>query len=179
MRHVPCALLSLAAATLAAAMPLSAQGLTKGEGALRAQGALTVGPVGSINMPVGDSDEGFNTGFTIGAQATYGLGVVALIGEVTYNSIAADEEFFGVDVDGADGMALDAGARVGMPIGTSLGLYAGAVAGVWMGDFDDDFDIVPLVGIQLGPVDLEARYKGLVGDADWFSVGAAVHFRIK
>jgi hypothetical protein len=157
---------ALLAALLVTAAPLAAQKLTSGEGPLRTKGAVTVGPVGSFNF--GTSD-GTGNGFTLGGQATYGLGVVALIGEITYNPISVDG---GGD---ANGVAFDAGARVALPV---VGLYAGGVTGYWSGDLDD-FDVVPLVGFQLGPVDLEARYKGLFGDADWFSIGATVHFRIK
>ena len=170
MRRPPSILIAIATALLASSAPLSAQGLTVGEGPLRSSGALTLGPVAAVNFPTGDAGDVFSTGFTIGAQGTYGLGVVALLGEITYNTLGDD------GVGSADGVAFDAGARLSIPLG---GLYAGGVAGLWTGDFDSDFDIVPLIGLHLGPVDVEARYKGLVGDADWFSIGGAVHFRLK
>ena len=174
-------LIAAAAAITVSSAPLAAQGLTTGEGPLRSQGALTIGPVASINFPTGDTGDFFETGFTLGVQGTYGLGAIALLGEVTYNSLGGKtvDGIEGFDSGDANGFAIDAGARTGLPIGQKLGLYVGGVTGFWFGDFDDDFDIVPLVGIQLGPVDIEGRYKGLIGDADWFSVGGAVHFRLK
>jgi hypothetical protein len=170
MRRLSSVLPAALAAILVSTAPLAAQGLTAGEGPLRSSGALTVGPVASINLPVGDFGDVVGTGFTLGAQVTYGLGVVTLLGEMNASS------FTGKNNLGSRGtLAFDAGARVGIPL---AGLYAGGVAGYWNRDVDE-FDIVPLVGLQLGPLDLNVRYKGLFGDADWFALGGAVHFRLK
>lgn len=170
MRRLSSALPAALAAILVSTAPLAAQGLTAGEGPLRSSGSFTVGPVASINFPVGDFGDVVGTGFTLGGQATYGLGVVTLLGEMSYSSFSGENNF------GSQGtLAFDAGARVGIPL---AGLYAGGVAGFWTGDVDE-FDIVPMVGLHLGPVDLNARYKGLFGDGDWFALGGAVHFRLK
>jgi hypothetical protein len=170
MRRLSSAAPAALAAILMTTAPLAAQGLTSGEGPLRSAGSITVGPVASINLPVGSFDDAVGTGFTIGGQATYGLGVVTLLGEVTYSSFTGENNLGSVGT-----AAFDAGARVSIPL---AGLYAGGVAGFWTGDVDE-FDIVPMVGLHLGPLDLNARYKGLFGDADWFAFGGAVHFRLK
>jgi len=175
---MPSVLLAVAAAAFVSAAPLAAQAMTRGEAPLTAKGAVTIGPVGSVNFPTSDLGDAVNTGFTLGGQATYGMGNFALLGEVTFNTFGSDTEIEGQSLE-ANGMAFDAGGRYSLNLGHRLGLYVGGVVGLWTGDFDSDFDIVPLAGIQLGPFDVEARYKGLLGDADWFSVGAAVHFKIK
>jgi hypothetical protein len=170
MRRPGSVLPAALAAILVSTAPLDAQLLTSGEGPLRSSGALTLGPVVSINFPVGDFGDVVGTGFTVGAQVTYGLGAVTLLGEMSSSG------FTGKNNLGSRGtLAFNAGARVGIPL---AGLYAGGVAGYWNRDVDE-FDLVPLVGLQLGPLDLNARYKGLFGDADWFAVGVAVHFRLK
>jgi hypothetical protein len=170
MRRLWSVLPAALAGILVSTAPLAAQLVTSGEGPLRSSGALTIGPVAGINFPVGSFSDVVGTGFTIGGQATYGLGVVTLLGEVSYSS------FSGKNNLGSQGTAaFDAGARVGILL---AGLYAGGVAGFWTGDVEE-FDIVPLVGLHLGPLDLNARYKGLFGDGDWFALGGAVHFRLK
>jgi len=177
MGRKPSVLLAAIAVAFVTAAPLAAQ-MTRGEAPLTAKGAVTIGPVGSINFPTGDGSDDINTGFTAGGQATYGMGAFALIGEVTFNTFGSDLEVNGETLE-ANGMAFDAGGRYSLNLGKKLGLYVGGVTGLWTGDFDSDFDIVPLAGIQLGPVDIEARYKGLLGDAKWFSAGAAIHFKLK
>jgi hypothetical protein len=175
MRRLPSILIAAAAAIAVASAPLTAQGLTAGEGPLRGSDALTIGPVASVNLPVGEFGNVASTGFSIGAQGTYGLGVVTLLGEVTYD-VFGGYTYEGIPYDDFTGFAYDVGARVSLPI--SAGLYAGGVAGFWTGDLDE-FDVVPLVGIHLGPVDMNGRYKGLFGDADWFAISGAVHSRLK
>jgi hypothetical protein len=170
MRRLLSAVRAALAAILVSAAPLAAQLVTSGEGPLRSSGALTLGPVIGVNLPVGSFSDVAGTGFTIGGQATYGLGVATLLGEVSYSS------FTGKNNLGSRGtVAYAAGARVGLSL---AGLYAGGVAGFWTDDVDE-FDIVPLVGVHLGPLDLNARFKGIFGDADWFAFGGAVHFRLK
>ena len=179
---------SVAAALVAAlvvAAPLAAQEkehqdpMTRGEDPLRTKGAWTVGPIASVDFPTSDLGDVASTGFTIGGQVTYGLGRTALVGEVTYNTFSG-ETVDGVDLGDISGVAFDAGLRYAFSnFGQKLGLYVGGVTGLWTGDFDSDFDVVPFAGIKLGPVDVEGRYKGIFGDADWFSVGGALHFRIK
>jgi hypothetical protein len=170
MRRPLSALSAALAAILVSAAPLAAQGITSGEGPLRSAGALTLGPFLSLNLPVGSFADVVGTGFTIGAQATYGLGVVTLLGELSQTALSGKN-----NLGSRSSLAIDAGARVSIPL---AGLYAGGVAGFWTGDVDE-FDIVPMVGLHLGPVDLNARYKGLLGDGDWFALGGAVHFRLK
>lgn len=180
MRRTSSVALATVAIALLSVAPLAAQHqdpMTRGEGPLRSKGAITIGPVASVDFPVGDFGDVAGTGFTIGGQVTYGLGTIALLGEVTYNTFGG-ETVDGIELDSFNSVAFDAGLRASLPIGQKVGLYAGAVAGVWTGDIDE-FDAVPLLGIQVGPVDIEGRYKGLFGDADWFSVGGALHFRIK
>ena len=177
MGRMPSVLLATAALAFVATAPLAAQ-MTRGAAPLTAKGAVTIGPVGSVNFPTGDFGDGGNTGFTAGGQATYGMENFALIGEVTFNTFGSDLELDGESLE-INGMAFDVGGRYALNLGEKLGLYVGGVTGLWTGDFDSDFDIVPLAGIQLGPVDIEARYKGLLGDYQWFSAGAAIHFKLK
>lgn len=170
MRRLVSVLPAALAAILVSTAPLDAQLLTSGEGPLRSAGALTLGPVLAITLPVGSFADVVGTGFTAGAQVTYGLGAVTLLGEFNASG------FTGKNNLGSRGtLGFNAGARVGIPL---AGLYAGGMAGYWNRDVDE-FDIVPLVGLHLGPLDLNARYKGLFGDADWFAIGGAVHFRLK
>ena len=122
------------AAILVSTAPLAAQGLTAGEGPLRSSGALTVGPVASINLPVGDFGDVVGTGFTLGAQVTYGLGVVTLLGEMSYSS------FTGKNNLGSQGtFAFDAGARVGIPPSShgsgprTSGAICARMNSVWLG----------------------------------------------
>lgn len=170
MRRLSSVLPAALAAILVSTAPLAAQIVTSGEGSLRSSGALTLGPVVGINFPVGSFSDVVGTGFTIGGQATYGLGVVTLLGEMNVSAFPGKN-----NLGSRSTLAFAAGARFGVPL---AGLYVGGVAGFWNRDVDE-FDIVPLVGLQLGPLDLNARYKGLFGDADWFALGGAVHFRLK
>lgn len=148
----------------------TAQGLTAGEGALRKQGVLTVGPLIGINFPVGDLGDVASTGFTFAGQVTYGITAVTLLGEAGYTSFSGRNNLSSVG-----SFSFGAGARIPIPL---LGFYAGGVAEYYTGDLEE-FDILPLVGIHFGPFDLGVRYKGLFGDADWIGLTGAVHFRLK
>jgi hypothetical protein len=93
--------------------------------------------------------------------------------EVSFSNFTGKLEN-GVEFDDVSTFGFAAGARGAIPL---AGLYAGGLAGYWTDA--DEFDIVPLVGIHLGPADVGVRYKGLLGDLDWFSITAAVHFRLR
>ena len=164
----------LATAVLTASSPLAAQSLTAGEGALQSAGAITVGALLGANFPMGDLEELSNVGLTFGAQGTYGLGVATLLGEVSYSNFTG-RLVDGVEIPDQSAVAVGAGLRASIPL---AGLYVGALASWWTDDVDE-FDVVPMVGIHLGPADLGVRYKGLAGDAEWFALTGAVHFGLR
>jgi hypothetical protein len=155
--------------------------LTSGEGPIRSSGAITIAPFMGLNFPSGDLSRGSNTGLTFGVQGTWGLGVLALLAEASYSNFTG-KRANGVEYNDFGTIEFAAGARAGIPL---AGLYAGGLAGYWLSyssDIDegwDELDVVPIVGIHLGPADVGVRYKGLLGDLDWFAVTAAVHFRLR
>jgi hypothetical protein len=159
-----------AAAVLAAtaSTPAMAQGIAMSESSLASKGALSLGPIGGIAIPTGDVSDVLSTGWMLGGQGTYGLGMLSLLGEVGVTK-------FGAEVDGASADAVwnfGAGARL------ALGpIYVGGLASYYSENVD--FELVPMAGIYLGPIDIGARYVGLVSDAQWFAVTAAVHFRLR
>jgi hypothetical protein len=195
MHRSSSALLTAVAAITCAALPLAAQQLgssggpppssgprlTSGEGPIRSSGAITIAPFMGLNFPSGDLSRRSNTGLTFGVQGTWGLGVLALMAEASYTNFTGKLEN-GVEFDDFFTIEFAGGARAGIPL---AGLYAGGLAGYWLsyysdiGEGGDEFDIVPMVGIHLGPADVGVRYKGLLGDLDWFSITAAVHFRLR
>lgn len=65
MRRLSSALPVAVAAMLVSPGPLAAQVVTAGEGPLRSSGAITLGPVASINFPVGDFGDVVGTRFTV------------------------------------------------------------------------------------------------------------------
>ena len=133
-----------------------------------------------VNFPSGDLSRRSNTGLTFGVQGTWGLGVLAVMAEASYSNFTGKLEN-GVEYQDFSTIEFAGGARVGIPF---AGLYAGGLAGYWLsyssdiGEGGDELDLVPIVGIHLGPVDVGVRYKGLLGDLDWFSIRATVHFRL-
>lgn len=195
MHRSSSALLAAVAAITCAALPLSAQqlsssggappssgrGLTSGEGPIRSSGAIAIAPMIGVNFPSGDLGRRSNTGLTFGVQGTWGLGALAVMAEASYSNFTGKAEA-GVEYDDFFTIEFAGGARVGIPV---AGLYAGGVAGYWLSYYPDidegggEVDVVPMVGIHLGPVDVGVRYKGLLGDLDWFAIRAAVHFRIR
>jgi len=195
MHRSSSALLTAVAAIMCAALPLAAQQpdssggpppsseprLTSGEGPIRSSGAITIAPFMGLNFPSGDLSRRSNTGLTFGVQGTWGLGVLALLAEASYSNFTGKLEN-GVEYNSFGTIEFAVGARAGLPL---AGLYAGGLAGYWLSyssDIDeggDELDVVPIVGIHLGPADVGVRYKGLLGDLDWFAVTAAVHFRLK
>jgi hypothetical protein len=181
---ITCAVLPLAAQQLGSSgSPPASSGprLTSGEGPIRSSGAITLGPFMGLNFPSGDLSRRSNTGLTFGVQGTWGLGVLALMAEASYTNFTGKlengiefEDFFTIEFAG--------GARAGIPL---AGLYAGGLAGYFLSFYPGidegggEFDLVPIVGIHLGPADVGVRYKGLLGDLDWFAITAAVHFRLR
>jgi hypothetical protein len=195
MHRSSSALLAALAALLCSAPPLAAQKLasggsqssssafklTSGEGPIGSAGAVTLGPFMGLNFPSGDLSRRSNTGLTFGVQGTWGLGVLALMAEASYSNFTGKLEN-GVEFEDFGTIEVAGGARAGIPL---AGLYAGGLAGYFVSfysDIDeggDEFDVVPIVGIHFGPADVGVRYKGLLGDLDWFSVTLAVHFRLR
>ena len=195
MHRSTSALLAAVVAILCSAAPLAAQKLassespprsggprlTSGEGPIRSSGAITVAPFMGLNFPSGDLSRRSNTGLTFGVQGTWGLGVLALMAEASYSNFTGKLEN-GIEFEDFSTVEFAGGARAGIPL---AGLYAGGLAGYFLSysneidEGGDEFDLVPIVGIHLGPADVGVRYKGLLGDLDWFSITAAVHFRLR
>lgn len=195
MHRSSSALLAAVVAILWAAAPLAAQQLgssespprssgprlTSGENPIRRSGAVTLAPFMGLNFPSGDLSRRSNTGLTFGVQGTWGLGALALMAEASYSNFTGKLEN-GVEYEDFGTFEIAGGARAGIPF---AGLYAGGLAGYWLSYYSeideggDEFDVVPIVGIHLGPADVGVRYKGLLGDLDWFSITAAVHFRLR
>jgi hypothetical protein len=187
MHRSSSALLAAVAAILCATAPLAAQKLASGEdpprsgglrlvlgeGPIRSAGAVTIAPFMGLDFPGGDLADTSNTGLTYGIQGTYGLGVLALMAEVSYSNFTGKLQN-GIEFDDVSTFGFAAGARAAVPL---AGLYAGGLAGYWTDA--DEFDLVPLVGIHVGPADVGVRYKGLLGDLDWFAITLAVHFRLR
>lgn len=187
MHRSSSALLAAVAAILCLATPLAGQKLpsseppprsgglrlTSGEGPIRSSAAVTIAPFMGLNFPSGDLGDVSNTGLTFGVQGTYGLGVMALMAEASFSNFTGKLEN-GIEFDDVSTFGFAAGARAAIPL---AGLYAGGLAGFWTDA--DEFDLVPMAGIHLGPADVGVRYKGLLGDLDWFSITAAVHFRMR
>jgi hypothetical protein len=193
--HRSSALLAAVVAILWAAPPLAAQQLgssespprssgprlTSGENPIRRSGAVTLAPFMGLNFPSGDLSRRSNTGLTFGVQGTWGLGALALMAEASYSNFTGKLEN-GVEYEDFSTFEIAGGARAGIPL---AGLYAGGLAGYWLSYYSeideggDEFDVVPIVGIHLGPADVGVRYKGLLGDLDWFAITAAVHFRLR
>ncbi|HEX5818275.1 MAG TPA: hypothetical protein VFY20_05335 [Gemmatimonadales bacterium] len=195
MHRSSSALLAAVAAIACLATPLAAQKLpsseppprsgglrlTSGEGPIRSSGAITIAPFMGLNFPSGDLGRRSNTGLTFGVQGTWGLGVLALMAEASYSNFTGKLEN-GVEYEDFGTFEIAGGARVPIPL---AGLYAGGLAGYWLSysseidEGGDELDVVPMVGIHFGPADVGVRYKGLLGDLDWFAITAAVHFRLR
>jgi hypothetical protein len=154
------------------ALPAAVSAQTQAD--LQAKGSASLGPIASLNFPTGDfgSVTG-GIGWGVGLQGTVGRGILTLVAEGGYDSFNGEIEIDGDAVETDDyGIWHGAvGARV------TLGpIYAGGLAGYWGGDGIEDFDVMPMVGLHLWKIDVGARYKGLLGDADWFAITGAIHF---
>ncbi len=151
-------LTALALATLAAA-PAAAQ--------------TGFGPVVGLNVASGSFSDTFGTGWTLGAQYIKGLPFGSLMFEATYNGFGIDDELPNLDdFDFTDDITLwgfAAGPRLG------IGPFNFGALGSYHTEIDE-FDVIPLMGINIWKLDIALRYKGLFGDADWVGVTAAILF---
>jgi hypothetical protein len=128
------------------------------------------GPVVGINLPAGSLDA-YGNGWTVGAQYIKGLPFGSLQFEATYNG-------FGLDTDLPDLEDFDDDLNLfGFAAGPRLGIgpFNFGALGSYHTEIDE-FDVIPLVGINIWKLDVALRYKGLFGDADWVGVTAAILF---
>lgn len=135
--------------------------------AVPAAGQTGFGPVVGINAGSGS----FGVGWTLGAQYIKGLPFGSLMFEASYNGFSLDDEVPDLE-DYSDDINLwgfAAGPRLSLgPLNIgALGSYHTEI---------DEFDVMPLVGINIWKLDVALRYKGLLGDADWVGLTAAILF---
>ena len=149
--------LTLLALTTLAAVPAAAQ--------------TGFGPVVGVNVASGSFGNYYGTGWTLGAQYIKGLPFGSLMLEATYNGFSIGDELptAGAYTDDITLWGFAAGPRLGIgPLNFgALGSYHTEI---------DEFDVIPLVGINIWKLDVALRYKGLFGDAEWVGLTAAILF---
>lgn len=136
-----------------------------------AAGQTGFGPVVGINVASGSFADYYGTGWTLGAQYIKGLPFGSLMFEASYNGFSIGDDLPDLE-DFDDDLNLwgfAAGPRLGLgPFNVgALGSYHTEI---------DEFDVMPLVGINVWKLDVALRYKGLLGDADWVGLTAAILF---
>jgi hypothetical protein len=91
--------------------------------------------------------------------------------EATYNGFSLGDDLPTAEAytDDINLWGFGAGARLGIgPLNFgALGSYHTEI---------DEFDVIPLVGVNIWKLDVALRYKGLFGDADWVGLTAAILF---
>ena len=136
-----------------------------------AAGQTGFGPVVGVNFAAGSFGDYYGTGWTLGAQYIKGLPFGSLQFEATYNGFGIDDEIPALE-DFNDDLNLwgfAAGPRLG------IGPFNFGALGSYHTEIDE-FDVIPLAGINIWKLDVALRYKGLFGDADWVGVTAAILF---
>ncbi|HEX5631673.1 MAG TPA: hypothetical protein VFX50_00525 [Gemmatimonadales bacterium] len=174
MRQLRQIFTAAAVAAVVTAAPAAAQGLVVGELPLTARGAVHIQPFLSLAIPTGDLADASSIGYGLGGQVSYGMGAFSLVGElgfVTFNGETVDTELGEIEFEDESVVNISGGVR--LPLGP---VYIGGLAG-WYSD-DIDFDLVPVAGLHLGPIDLGVRYNGLVADADWVQITGGIHLRL-
>ena len=137
---------------------------------IAAQAQSSFAPMVSANVPTGAFADTYKTGWGLGAQYTRGNGLLTFVGEVGYSAFSKDSSgTYGGGTDDLGVWNFAAGVR-----GSIGPLYVGGLASYFTEV--DEFDIVPVVGFHILMLDLGFRYKGLIGDADWFGVSLGFHF---
>jgi hypothetical protein len=137
-----------------------------------AQSKTGFGPVVGINATTSSFGDYYGVGWMVGGQFVKGTGFGSVMFEVTYNGFSIDDELPGEGTDFSDDVNI-----WGFGLGPRFALgpfHVGALAAYYTEV--DDFDIVPLASINIWKLDLGARYKGLLGDADWFGLTLSFHF---
>jgi len=139
-------------------------------GAAPAHAQLSASVGAGVAQPRGDLDDGFENGFTVRTQlALSALGLVNVHAQAGWTRFGADDTAE-VDLDDANVFHAGVGGRLGV-----LGLAFVGLNGVWFGgDSEDDFGLLPEVGVGLGPLEVVADYR--LGDEGWLSLRGALKF---
>jgi len=136
-----------------------------------AAGQTGFGPVAGVNVAAGSFGDYYGTGWTLGAQYIKGLPFGSLMFEAAYNGFSIGDDLPALEdfTDDLNFFGFAAGPRLGIgPLNFgALGSYHTEI---------DEFDVIPLVGINIWKLDVALRYKGLFGDADWAGLTAAFLF---
>jgi hypothetical protein len=136
-----------------------------------AAGQTGFGPVVGVNAAAASFDDYYGTGWTVGAQYIKGLPFGSLMFEAAYNGFSIGDDLPALEdfTDDLNFFGLAAGPRLGIgPLNIgALGSYHTEI---------DEFDVIPLAGINIWKLDVALRYKGLFGDADWVGLTAAFLF---
>ena len=130
--------------------------------ALSACVGLSVGPMAKYNGPTGDFSDTHGSGYTVGAQGEFILGVFSIYGDAAWTRFSGSD-FEGTSHDAVDGFELAAGGR--FLLGPA---FAGAAFGYGTGDLDQSI-FRPEVGVHLGPLSLFAQYQ--TNKHKWWSIG--------
>ncbi|HEX9166461.1 MAG TPA: hypothetical protein VF862_11170 [Gemmatimonadales bacterium] len=129
------------------------------------------GPVVGLNVAAGSFGEYFGAGWTLGAQYIKGLPFGSLMFEAAYNGFSIVDDLTDLEAfdDDLNLWGFAAGPRLGIgPFNVgALGSYHTEV---------DEFDVIPMAGINIWKLDVALRYKGLFGDANWAGLTAAFLF---
>lgn len=119
---------------------------------------LNVGPMAKYNGPTGDFGDTHGSGYTLGAQGEFMLGVFSIYGDAAWTRFSGEGSN-----DSVDGFELAAGGR--FLLGPA---FAGAQFGYGTGDLDQSL-FRPEVGVHLGPLSLFAQYQAI--NSKWWSLG--------
>jgi hypothetical protein len=136
-----------------------------------AAGQTGFGPVVGVNVAAGSLSDNYGTGWTLGAQYIKGLPFGSLMFEAAYNGFSIGDDLPDLE-DFNDDLNLwgfAAGPRLG------LGPFNFGALGSYHTEIDE-FDVIPLAGINIWKLDVALRYKGLFGNSDWVGLTAAILF---
>jgi hypothetical protein len=123
---------------------------------------LNVGPTAKLNGPTGDFGDRHGSGYTVGAQGEFMLGMFSITGDAGWTRFSG-ADFEGTSYDAADGFELAAGGR--LLLGPA---FAGAQYGYGTGDLEQSL-FRPEVGVHFGPLSVFAQYQ--VVKKKWWSLG--------
>jgi len=160
---------------LARLLPALAVAALLAVGAAPASAQLSTGVGAGLAYPTGDLGDVYDSGYTIQGRA----GIDFLLASVHVNAgwtrfpsnPAVSDPTLGAG-DNFDVYQGALGARAGLGllfVGANVALYAGDIAD------DDNYGIVPEVGMGFGPLDVVADYR-INGEAKWFTVRGELTF---
>lgn len=120
------------------------------------------GPMAKYNGPTGGFGDRQGSGYTVGAQGEFMLGLFSIYGDAGWTRFSGGE-FEGESTNAVDGFEFAAGGR--LLLGPA---FAGAQYGYGTGDLDQSL-LRPEVGVHLGPITLFAQYQA--NKNKWWSIG--------